>query len=70
MAAITHDGISGATAEVNYIRNPPAEPGVTLTFVTEAEERSTMILRLAPDALHPNAEGNRRWAEFLAPLVS
>jgi lysophospholipase L1-like esterase len=29
-----------------------------------------MNLRLAPDALHPNAEGNRRWAEFLAPLVS
>ena len=26
-----------------------------------------MDLSLAPDALHPNAEGNRRWAEFLAP---
>ena len=29
-----------------------------------------MNLRLAPDALHPNVEGNRRWAEFLAPFVS
>jgi lysophospholipase L1-like esterase len=27
-----------------------------------------MDLRLAPDALHPNAEGNRRWAEFIAPF--
>ena len=29
-----------------------------------------MNLDLAPDALHPNGEGNRRWAEFLAPHVS
>jgi hypothetical protein len=29
-------------AEVNYIRNPPTHPGASLTFVTEAEERSTM----------------------------
>ena len=29
-----------------------------------------MNLDLAPDALHPNREGNRRWAEFLAPHVS
>jgi hexosaminidase len=29
-----------------------------------------MDLRLAPDALHPNAEGYVRWAEFIAPLVS
>ncbi len=29
-----------------------------------------MNLRLAPDALHPNAEGNRLWAEFLAPFVA
>ena len=29
-----------------------------------------MDLSLAPDALHPNAEGNRRWAEYLAPFVS
>ncbi len=36
------NGTSGAHAEVNYIRNPPTEPGVTLTFVTEAEEHSTM----------------------------
>ena len=43
MTAITRDDrISGADAEVNYIWNPPAEPGVTLEFVTEAEERSTM----------------------------
>lgn len=28
-----------------------------------------MNLRLAPDALHPNVEGNGRWAEFLAPFV-
>jgi len=43
MTAITHDdSTSGATAEVNYIWNPPAEPGVTLTFVTAAEENSTM----------------------------
>ena len=41
-ATATRDGISGAHAEVNYIWNPPTEPGVTLTFVTEAEERSTM----------------------------
>ena len=43
MTAITrNDSISGANAEVNYIWNPPAEPDVTLTFVTEAEEHSTM----------------------------
>jgi len=29
-----------------------------------------MDLSLAPDALHPNAEGNRRWAEHLAPFVA
>jgi lysophospholipase L1-like esterase len=29
-----------------------------------------MNLRLAPDALHPNVEGNRRWAEFLTPFVT
>ena len=29
-----------------------------------------MDLSLAPDALHPNAEGNRRWAEYLARFVS
>ena len=28
-----------------------------------------MNLRLAPDALHPNAEGNRLWSESLAPFV-
>ena len=29
-------------ADVNYIRNPPTEPGEVLEFVTEAEELSTM----------------------------
>lgn len=29
-----------------------------------------MNLSLAPDALHPNAEGYLRWAECIAPLVS
>ena len=29
-----------------------------------------MDLSLAPDALHPNAEGNRRWAEYLGRFVS
>ena len=28
-----------------------------------------MNLRLAPDSLHPNAEGNRLWSESLAPFV-
>jgi hypothetical protein len=42
MTAITRDDTSGANAEVNYIWNPPTDPGVTLTFVTEAEEHSTM----------------------------
>ncbi len=30
----------------------------------------SMDLSLAPDALHPNAEGNRRWAEYLGRFVS
>ncbi len=29
----------------------------------------TMDLDLAPDALHPNAEGYRRWVEVIAPMV-
>ena len=42
-ATARHDSISGANAEVNYIRNPPAEPATTSSkFVTEDEERSTM----------------------------
>jgi hypothetical protein len=35
--------VSGVWADVNYIRNPPAPGGAVLEFVTEAEERSTMI---------------------------
>jgi hypothetical protein len=41
-ATMRSDGTSGAHAEVNYVWNPPTEPGVTLTLVTEAEEHSTM----------------------------
>jgi hypothetical protein len=33
---------NGVDAEINYIRNPSPPEGVALTFVTEAEERSTM----------------------------
>jgi lysophospholipase L1-like esterase len=29
----------------------------------------TMDLDLAPDALHPNAEGYRRWVEVISPMV-
>jgi lysophospholipase L1-like esterase len=29
-----------------------------------------MDLRLAPDALHPNAEGTRRWADSLDSRLS
>jgi hypothetical protein len=32
----------GVDAEINYIRNPQSAQGETLTFVTEAEEQSTM----------------------------
>lgn len=31
-------------AEVNYVRNSPPEGAAPLTFVTEAEERSTMVV--------------------------
>ena len=33
---------SWVRADVNYVRNAPPEPGVTLEFVTEDESRSTM----------------------------
>jgi hypothetical protein len=36
-------------AEVNYIRNPPGSAGDVLEFVTEAEERSTMVTRPGHD---------------------
>jgi hypothetical protein len=37
--------VSGVWAEINYVRNPPAPGGAVLEFVTEAEERSTMVTR-------------------------
>jgi hypothetical protein len=36
---------SRVRAEVNYVRNPPPAGAEPLTFVTEAEERSTMVTR-------------------------
>jgi len=37
--------MSNVSAEVNYVRNPPPPGAPALTFVTEAEERSTMQTR-------------------------
>jgi len=34
---------SGVEAEINYVRNPPPPGGEALEYVTEAEERSTMV---------------------------
>ena len=34
---------SGVEAEINYVRNPPHRGGDTLEFVTEAEEKNTMV---------------------------
>src|SRR3954451_3997196 len=36
---------SGVRGEINYVRNPPAAGGESLTFVTEAEEHNTMVTR-------------------------
>ncbi len=45
MAVIEAVGTGPLRAEVNYVRNPPAEGAPPLTFVTEAEELSTMVTR-------------------------
>ena len=45
MTAIDAVGIGPLRAEVNYVRNPPTEGEPPLTFVTEAEELSTMVTR-------------------------
>ena len=46
-------------ADVNYVRNPPREPGVALEFVTEDESRSTMqTLPGCPVWIH-NARGQQ-----------
>jgi hypothetical protein len=42
MAAVKTDDRSSVIAEVNYIRNAPADPGDVLEFVTATEELSTM----------------------------
>lgn len=35
--------MSGARAEINYVRNAPEAPGETLEFVPHAQERNTMV---------------------------
>jgi len=45
MAVIEAVGNGPLRAEVNYVRNPPAQGAPPLTFVTEAEELSTMVTR-------------------------
>jgi hypothetical protein len=38
-------GTSGVEAEINYVRNPPADRTAKLEYVTEAEEHNTMVTR-------------------------
>jgi hypothetical protein len=45
MTVIEGVGIGPLRAEVNYVRNPPAVGEPSLTFVTEAEESSTMVTK-------------------------
>lgn len=45
MTVIDAVGSRPLRAEVNYVRNPPAPDQPPLTFVTEAEESSTMVTR-------------------------
>src|SRR3954454_10893820 len=35
--------MTSVEAEINYIRNPPPPGGAVLEYVTEAEERNTMV---------------------------
>ena len=42
MTALEHTTRAGVEAEINYVRNPPPS-GAKLEFVTEAEERNTMV---------------------------
>jgi hypothetical protein len=44
-------------AEINYIRNPPPPGGAVLEYVTEAEERNTMITRPGQPTTITSARG-------------
>lgn len=48
---------SSVEAEINYIRNPPPPGGAVLEYVTEDEERNTMVTRPGQPMPITNARG-------------
>jgi lysophospholipase L1-like esterase len=62
------DQVSGVNRGIEALARDRGATWIDLRPIFDQGD-GAMDLRLAPDALHPNAEGNRRWAEFLAPFV-
>ena len=63
------DQVSGVNRGVEALARDRGATWIDLRPIFDQGD-GAMNLDLAPDALHPNREGNRRWAEFLAPHVS
>ena len=63
------DQVGGVNRGIETLARDRGATWIDLRPIFEQGD-GAMDLSLAPDALHPNAEGNRRWAEFLAPHVS